>query len=98
MEGGGHAGCRGAGAAHRGAITKKQEERDETVPKDTSAAMVKQVHDATVKAIAMADVQQAMGRQGLEPETSTPAELAQRIKRETGQWAVVIREQGIKAE
>lgn len=68
------------------------------VPKGTPASIVKQVHDATVKAIAMPDVQQAMGRQGLEPETSTPAELAQRIRRETEQWAVVIKEQGIKAE
>lgn len=68
------------------------------VPKGTPATIVKQVHDATVKAIAMPDVQQAMSRQGLEPETSTPADLAKRISRETQQWAAVIREQGIKAE
>ncbi len=68
------------------------------VPAGTPAAIVKRLHEATVRVLAMPEVQQAMGRQGLEPETSTPAELAQRIRRETEQWAAVIREQGIKAE
>jgi tripartite-type tricarboxylate transporter receptor subunit TctC len=44
------------------------------------------------------DVQQAMARQGLDPQHSTPQELAVRIKQETAQWAAVIKEQGIKAE
>lgn len=48
--------------------------------------------------IAHAEVEQAMSRQGLESETSTPQELAQRIRSETAIWAGVIRDAGIKAE
>lgn len=44
------------------------------------------------------DVEKAMARQGLEPEISTPKELAARIKEETAGWAAVIKEAGIKAE
>ena len=47
---------------------------------------------------AVADVQEAMARQGLEVETSTPQELAARIKSETAVWAGVIKDAGIKAE
>jgi tripartite-type tricarboxylate transporter receptor subunit TctC len=39
-----------------------------------------------------------MARQGLDPQHSTPQQLATRIKQETAQWAAVIKEQGIKAE
>ena len=68
------------------------------VPAGTPVAIVKQIHDAAVKTLDMPEVQQAMARQGLDPETSTPQELAARIKRETAMWAGVIKEQGIKAE
>jgi tripartite-type tricarboxylate transporter receptor subunit TctC len=51
-----------------------------------------------VKALAAPDVQQAMSRQGLEPETSTPQELAARIRAETKTWGEVIKAAGIKAE
>jgi tripartite-type tricarboxylate transporter receptor subunit TctC len=43
-------------------------------------------------------VQEALSRQGLEVQTSTPQELAARIKSETAIWATVIKEAGIKAE
>jgi tripartite-type tricarboxylate transporter receptor subunit TctC len=39
-----------------------------------------------------------MAAQGLEVETSTPQELAIRIRRETAMWAAVIKEAGIKGE
>jgi tripartite-type tricarboxylate transporter receptor subunit TctC len=39
-----------------------------------------------------------MANQGLEIETSTPQELAARIKRESAVWAGVIKEAGIKGE
>jgi tripartite-type tricarboxylate transporter receptor subunit TctC len=64
----------------------------------TPAAIVSRIHDAVIKAIALPDTQEAMGRQGLEPETSTPQALAARIKAETAVWAGVIRDAGIKAE
>jgi tripartite-type tricarboxylate transporter receptor subunit TctC len=45
-----------------------------------------------------ADVQAAMARLGLEPETSTPSELATRVKAETNVWAGVVKDAAIKAE
>jgi tripartite-type tricarboxylate transporter receptor subunit TctC len=49
----------------------------------------------TIKAMALPDVQEACARQGLDIETSTPQELAARIKRESAMWAGVIRDAGI---
>jgi tripartite-type tricarboxylate transporter receptor subunit TctC len=46
----------------------------------------------------LADVRQAMSRQGLEVETGTPQALAQRIRAETATWAGVIKDAGIKAD
>ncbi|HSQ04855.1 MAG TPA: tripartite tricarboxylate transporter substrate binding protein [Burkholderiales bacterium] len=68
------------------------------LPRGTSATIVKQLHDSAAKALEMNDVQQAMARQGLDVETSTPQQLAERIRRETRTWGEVIKEQGIKAE
>ena len=68
------------------------------VPARTSMAIVNRLHDEAVKALALPDVQQPMSRQGLEVETSTPQQLAQRIKSETAMWAGVIKAAGIKAE
>ena len=50
------------------------------------------------QAVALQDVQEAMARQGLEVETSTPQELAARMRSETAVWAGVIKDAGIKAE
>jgi tripartite-type tricarboxylate transporter receptor subunit TctC len=68
------------------------------VPTGTPATIVKRMNEVVAKVLDLPDVQQAMARQGLDPEHSTPQELAARIKQETAQWAAVIREQGIKAE
>ena len=68
------------------------------VPAKTPAATVKRLHDEAVRAVALSDVQQAAARQGLEIETSSPQELAQRIRSETATWAQVIKDAGIKAE
>ena len=64
----------------------------------TPAAIVDRIHEAVVRVMGMPEIQEAMARQGLEPEISTPKELAARIKRETAVWAEVIRETGIKVE
>jgi tripartite-type tricarboxylate transporter receptor subunit TctC len=64
----------------------------------TPMAIVNRIQDAVIKVVALPEVQEAMSRQGLEPETSTPQELGARIKAETAIWAGVIREAGIKAE
>jgi tripartite-type tricarboxylate transporter receptor subunit TctC len=68
------------------------------VPAGTPPGIVKTIHDTAAKVLELPDVQQAMGRQGLEPETSTPQELGARIRKETALWANVIRDAGIKAE
>ena len=68
------------------------------VPAKTPAAIVRRLHDEGVRAASLPDVQQAAARQGLEIETSTPQELARRIKTETTIWAAVIKDAGIKAE
>lgn len=68
------------------------------VPAKTPSAVVKRLRDEAIKAVGLPDVQQAMSRQGLEVETSTPQQLAERIRTETAVWAEVIKEAGIKAE
>jgi tripartite-type tricarboxylate transporter receptor subunit TctC len=68
------------------------------LPAKTPSAIAQRLLGEALKVMAHDDVRQAMSRQGLEPETSTPAELAARIKRETATWAQVIRDAGIKAE
>ena len=68
------------------------------VPSGTQAAIVQRIRDETIKAVRAPDLQQAIARQGLEVETSTPGELAARIGAETKIWAAVIRSAGIKAE
>jgi tripartite-type tricarboxylate transporter receptor subunit TctC len=64
----------------------------------TPAAIVSRIHDAVARVMGMPEVQEAMARQGLEAELSTPKELAARIRKETAVWAGVIRETGIKVE
>jgi tripartite-type tricarboxylate transporter receptor subunit TctC len=68
------------------------------VPAGTPAAIVRRLNEEAVKVVALPEVQAAMSRQGLESETTTPRELAQRIKSETAVWAGVIRDAGIKPE
>jgi tripartite-type tricarboxylate transporter receptor subunit TctC len=68
------------------------------LPAKTPVAIVNRVQGEMLKAVASADVQQAMSRQGLEPDTGMPRELAARIQRETAMWAQVIRDPGIKGE
>ncbi len=68
------------------------------VPAKTPAAIVKRLHNAAVTVVASPEVEQAASRQGLEIETSTPQELAQRIKSETAVWAAVIKDAGIRGD
>jgi len=68
------------------------------VPARTSAAIVNKIRGAAIKAVELPDVQEAMSRQGLDVETSTPQELAARMSAETAMWAGVIKDAGIKAE
>jgi tripartite-type tricarboxylate transporter receptor subunit TctC len=68
------------------------------VPSKTPPYVVNKMRGAALKAVALPDVQQVMSSQGLEVETSTPQELAARIKRESAMWAGVVKDAGIKGE
>jgi len=68
------------------------------VPARTPQTIVNRIRDAALKALGAPEVQQAMARQGLDPESSTPEALAARIRAETKTWAEVIKAAGIKAE
>ena len=68
------------------------------VPAATPATVVTRLRNEAVKAVSRPDVQQLMAPQGLEAQTSTPQELAARIRAETATWAEVIRSAGIKPE
>jgi tripartite-type tricarboxylate transporter receptor subunit TctC len=68
------------------------------LPANTPATIVKRLRDEAIKTVALPDVQKVMAAQGLEVETSTPQELAARIRRETAVWAGVVKDAGIKAE
>jgi tripartite-type tricarboxylate transporter receptor subunit TctC len=68
------------------------------VPAKTPAFIVTRLRNEAMRTVALPDVQKVMAAQGLEVETSTPQELAARIKRESAVWAEVIRDAGIKGE
>src|SRR4051812_23067276 len=61
------------------------------VPAGTAPTIVKRIHDDAALALQRPEVQQVMPGQGLEAETSTPQELAARIKTESKTWAEVIK-------
>lgn len=68
------------------------------VPGATPKSIVERIRSEAIKALQHSDVQNAMTRQGQEPATSTPAELALRIKRERAMWTGVIKDAGIRVE
>jgi tripartite-type tricarboxylate transporter receptor subunit TctC len=68
------------------------------LPAATPNSIVERIRAEAILTLQQADVQLAMTRQGLEPETSTPAELATRVRNETMMWATVIKEAGIRAQ
>ena len=68
------------------------------VPAATPQPIVARILQEAHKAIQQSEVSGAMTKLGLDPKTSTPAELRTRIKAETAQLATVIKEAGIKGE
>jgi tripartite-type tricarboxylate transporter receptor subunit TctC len=69
------------------------------VPAKTPDAIVRRLYREALAALRLVDVQEAMGRQGLEVTTNNnPAEFAALIRNETAVWADVIKTAGIKAE
>jgi tripartite-type tricarboxylate transporter receptor subunit TctC len=68
------------------------------LPAGATPILVSRLREHAIKALEAPDVQQAMSRQGLEPETSTAQELAARMRAESKTWAEVIKAAGIRAD
>lgn len=63
-------------------------------PKDIIARLNREI----VKALGAPEVKDLLNKQGLEPQPSTPEELARHIEREHKTWGRVVKEAGIKAQ
>lgn len=67
-------------------------------PRDTPDAVVARLADAMRTALADAEVTATLGRNGLEPRPTTPAEFAAAVEDERKKWEPIIRESGIRVE
>ncbi|MGE5098224.1 MAG: Bug family tripartite tricarboxylate transporter substrate binding protein [Betaproteobacteria bacterium] len=67
-------------------------------PAHTPQAIVAKIDADMQKALAMPDVRDALTKQGMEVLTSTPEELAARMKAEAERWGHIVKAAGIKAE
>ncbi len=65
-------------------------------PAGTPGAIVDKLHAETVKTLAMPDVLKQFAEIGLEPIGNTPAEFLATIKKETPEWAKLIKDANIK--
>jgi tripartite-type tricarboxylate transporter receptor subunit TctC len=65
-------------------------------PTGTPKDVLEKLHGETVKALAMPEVRKKFDELGLEPVGNTPAEFTAIIKKETPEWAAVIKDAGIK--
>lgn len=65
-------------------------------PKGTPAAVVNKINAAVNKAIALPEIQEQARRQGLDPSSGTPADLAQTWKTDYEKWGGIIRDLGLE--
>jgi len=65
-------------------------------PSGTPKDVLDKLHDETVKTLATPEVRKKFDELGLEPVGNTPAEFAAVIRKETPEWAKVIKDAGIK--
>jgi tripartite-type tricarboxylate transporter receptor subunit TctC len=65
-------------------------------PTGTPKDVLDKLHSETVKALAMPELRKKFDELGLEPVGNTPAEFTAIIKKETPEWAKVIKDAGIK--
>ncbi len=68
------------------------------LPARTPAPIRDRVRSEAIKALQAPEVRATMAKLGLDQETSTPAELAARMKAEIAQLAAIIKSAGIKGE
>ena len=67
-------------------------------PAGTPPAIIRRLHQETVKALAQPDLRAKLAEQGLEPIGNSPEEFTAVIRSETPTWARVVREAGIKPD
>jgi tripartite-type tricarboxylate transporter receptor subunit TctC len=65
-------------------------------PAGTPKDVLDKLHDEIVKTLAMPEVRKKFDQVGFEPVGDTPAEFAAVIKKETPEWAKLIKDAGIK--
>ena len=68
------------------------------LPKDTPAEIVNRYNREVAAILSSDEAREAFGKQGLTPATSTPAALADIVKRDKARWAEIVEKRGIKAE
>ncbi|MBI4191812.1 MAG: tripartite tricarboxylate transporter substrate binding protein [Betaproteobacteria bacterium] len=69
------------------------------VPAKTPRPIVMRLYEEALRVVKQLDIKEALGRQGMEVETSTrPEELAALMKTETAAWAKVIKAASIKLD
>jgi tripartite-type tricarboxylate transporter receptor subunit TctC len=67
-------------------------------PKGTPADALARLNTEVRKAVASAELREAIATQGLEPAAGSPQEFAELIEREMARWAQVVKTSGFKAE
>jgi tripartite-type tricarboxylate transporter receptor subunit TctC len=67
-------------------------------PKGTPAEVVARLNGEVRKAVASAELREAIATQGLEPAADSPQEFAELIEKEIARWAQVVKTSGFKAE
>ena len=68
------------------------------LPAKASPELVAKLNTAMKNALAQKDVIDGLGTFGLEAMSSTPAELAELLKKDTAKWAPIVKEVGFTAE
>jgi len=68
------------------------------VPAGTPQPVIGRLHDETVKALKLPDLQQRLASEGCDAVGSTPEQLAAYIKTEMARWAKVVKASGMQAE
>lgn len=67
-------------------------------PAGTPPAIVRRLHQETVRALAQPDVRAKLAEQGLEPIGNSPEEFAAAIRAETPTWAKLVKDANIQAD
>jgi tripartite-type tricarboxylate transporter receptor subunit TctC len=67
-------------------------------PAGTPAAIIEQLNKEVVSAVASRETSESLDKNGAEPVTSTPAELAAMIREGVSKYAKVVKDAGVKPE